>query len=68
MRALQVCGAIFRMDSNANGPGVRYVWEHPEILDLLFHGCEPLLVLPSSTLLPYIACTHCVKLGVASHW
>ena len=37
---MQVCGAIFRMDSNANGPGVRYVWEHPEILDLLFQGCE----------------------------
>ena len=36
---MQVCGAIFRMDSNANGPGVRYVWEHPEILDLLFQGC-----------------------------
>ncbi|CAL5226800.1 g9661 [Coccomyxa viridis] len=36
--AAQVCGCIFRMDSNADGPGVRFVHEHPEILDILFQG------------------------------
>jgi len=35
----QVCGAIFRMDSNADGPGVRYVYQHPDILNTLFQGC-----------------------------
>ena len=36
----QVCGAIFRMDSNGNGPGVRYVHEHPEVLFTLFRGYD----------------------------
>ena len=35
---VQVCGCIFRMDSNADGPGVRFVHEHPEMLDILFQG------------------------------
>ncbi len=35
----QVCGCIFRMDSNADGPGVRFVHENPQILTILFQGC-----------------------------
>ena len=35
-----MCGCIFRMDSNADGPGVRFVHEHPEILDILFQGYD----------------------------
>ena len=27
------------MDSNADGPGVRYVWDNPDILNTLFQGC-----------------------------
>ena len=60
---MQVCGAIFRMDSNANGPGVRYVWEHPEILDLLFQGWEPLIGLlaltSGHTVHAHLCCARC---------
>lgn len=38
--AAQVCGAIFRMDSNGDGPGTRYVHEHPEVLFTLFRGYD----------------------------
>ncbi|EIE24810.1 Degreening-related dee76 protein [Coccomyxa subellipsoidea C-169] len=38
--AAQVCGCIFRMDSNADGPGVRFVHEHPHILEILFQGYD----------------------------
>ncbi len=57
-----MCGCIFRMDSNADGPGVRFVHEHPEILDILFQGCERAFrnlcrenVLPGQGFDPYVA-------------
>ena len=34
-----MCGAVFRMDAGSDGPGVQYVLQHPEILDILFQGC-----------------------------
>lgn len=38
--ALQVCGAIFRMDAGQpeGGPGVDYILKHKDILNSLFRG------------------------------
>lgn len=36
--AAQLLGAIIRLDSGANMPGVKYVLRHPELLQMLFDG------------------------------
>lgn len=45
--AAQLLGAIIRLDSGGNMPGVTYVLRHPELLQMLFDGCssQPLLSL-----------------------
>ncbi len=47
---LQVCGAVFRMDGGGqdNGPGVNYVMQHPNLLDVLFKGSVNTIIAPKN--------------------